>query len=86
MQRMLLAVMCSVFLYTASVWAQNVNAPAKLVSYPQMILYNGKIVSMDDTSFTSNAGTIAQAMAIRDGPARRLQSSLNRRLRESTFC
>lgn len=67
MQRMLLVVMWSVFLYTASVWAQNVNAPAKLVSYPQMILYNGKIVSMDDTSFTSNVGTIAQAMAIRDG-------------------
>jgi predicted amidohydrolase YtcJ len=67
MQRMLLAIMLSVFLYTASAWAQNVNAPAKLVSYPQMILYNGKIVSMDDTSFTSNVGTIAQAMAIRDG-------------------
>jgi len=32
-----------------------------------MILYNGKIVTMDDDSFESRVGTIVQAMAIRDG-------------------
>ncbi|MBI3896602.1 MAG: amidohydrolase family protein [Acidobacteria bacterium] len=46
-------------------WTQTVNP--KLLSYPQMIVYNGKIVTMNDTSFTSNVGTIAQAMAVRDG-------------------
>src|SRR5574341_1192582 len=46
--------------------AQNVNVAAKL-GYPQMIVYNGKIVTMDDSSFESRVGTIVQAMAIRDG-------------------
>ena len=67
MKKILLAIVWSVFLCAASGWAQNVTAPAELVSYPQMVLYNGKIVTMNDTSFTSNVGTIAQAMAVRDG-------------------
>jgi len=46
---------------------QSVTAPAELTAYPDLILYNGKIVTMDDASFASNVGTIAQAMAIRDG-------------------
>ena len=46
--------------------AQNVTVAAKL-GYPQMIVYNGKIVTMDDASFASRVGTIVQAMAIRDG-------------------
>jgi len=37
------------------------------LGYPQMIVYNGKIVTMDDASFESRVGTIQQAMAIRDG-------------------
>lgn len=47
-------------------FAQNVDVPSKL-GYPQMIVYNGKIVTMDDTSFESRVGTIVQAIAIRDG-------------------
>ena len=39
---------------------------AAVLGYPQTIFYNGKIVTMNDTTFTSNVGTIAQAMAIRD--------------------
>jgi predicted amidohydrolase YtcJ len=31
-----------------------------------MILYNGKIVTMDDASFTPSVGTTVQAMAVRD--------------------
>ncbi|MBI3894774.1 MAG: hypothetical protein HY313_02470, partial [Acidobacteria bacterium] len=57
--RLLIIILCSV-----GGWAQTVNAPAELVNYPQMILYNGKIVTMNDTTFTSNVGTIAQAMAV----------------------
>ena len=45
--------------------AQNAGVAAKL-GHPQMILYNGKIVTMDDSSFESRVGTIVQAMAIRD--------------------
>src|SRR5665811_1185980 len=32
---------------------------------PDTILYNGKIVTVDDHSFTDNLGTIAQALAIK---------------------
>ncbi|MBI3894775.1 MAG: amidohydrolase family protein [Acidobacteria bacterium] len=56
-----------VILCSALGWAQNGDVAAKLGAYPQMVLYNGKIVTMDDKSFTSNVGTIVQAMAVRDG-------------------
>ncbi len=46
--------------------AQKADVPGRL-GYPEMILYNGKIVTMDDSSFESRVGTIVQAMAIRDG-------------------
>jgi len=46
-------------------WAQKGDVAAKL-GYPQMIVYNGKIVTMNDASFGPNVGTIVQAMAIRD--------------------
>ncbi len=55
------AVLCGVW-----GWAQGVDVAAKL-GYPQMIVYNGKIVTMDDASFESRVGTIVQAMAVRDG-------------------
>src|SRR3990172_2759597 len=49
-------------------WSQELdNVPAELVGYPEMVLLNGKIVAVDDHSFTSQLGTIAEAMAIRDG-------------------
>ncbi len=47
-------------------WAQQADIMAKL-GYPPMIIYNGKIVTVDDASFESRVGTIVQAMAIRDG-------------------
>ena len=46
--------------------AQRPDVAARL-GYPQMVLYNGKIVTMDDPSFESRVGTIVQAMAVRDG-------------------
>jgi predicted amidohydrolase YtcJ len=39
----------------------------ELVSYPQLIVHSGKIVTVDDHSVTSKLGTITQAMAVRDG-------------------
>ena len=67
MKTILGSILLGVFLCGTSAWTQQVTVPAKLVGYPEMILYNGKVVTMNDTSFTSNVGTIAQAMAVRDG-------------------
>ena len=53
-------------LFALAAGAQNVDVPSQL-GYPQMIVFNGKIVTMDDSSFESKVGTIVQAMAIRDG-------------------
>ena len=44
--------------WQSSVWAQQPR---------EMIVYNGKIVTVDDHSFTSQLGTIAQGMHVKDG-------------------
>ena len=55
----------SVLLAAPSVlMAQNASVDA-ILGYPDMILYNAKVVTMDDPSFTPNPGTIAQAIAVR---------------------
>ncbi|MSO20877.1 MAG: hypothetical protein EXQ56_10535 [Acidobacteria bacterium] len=61
---------------TSPTWlvAQQANVMAKL-GYAQMILHNGKIVTVDDATFTSQLGTIAQAMAVRDGKVLALGSN-----------
>ncbi len=41
--------------------------PADLTVYPEYILYNGKVVTVDNSDFTTNLGTIAQAIAVRGG-------------------
>ena len=46
--------------------ANLVDVPARL-GYPDMILHNAKVVTMDDASFGPEVGTIHEAMAIRDG-------------------
>jgi len=48
---------------------QTVSVPSEVVWYPDMVVYNAKLVTMDDKSFGLNTpvGTIAQAMAVRDG-------------------
>ncbi|HWP84391.1 MAG TPA: hypothetical protein VNN17_04335, partial [Terriglobia bacterium] len=45
------------------------NVPAALVSYPDSIIYNAKLVTMDDHSvgLNTSVGRIAEAMAVRDG-------------------
>ncbi len=45
--------------------AQKEDIAAKL-GYPQWIVYNAKLVTMDDDSFQPRVGKIVQAMAIRD--------------------
>lgn len=64
------SVRCSVPLILALVSVSRLTGqapPPELVLYPETILYNGKIVTMDDRGRSANPGTIVKAMAIRDG-------------------
>lgn len=45
---------------------ETVNVAAKLVHYPDLIVHNGKIVTMDDLDPFRPPGNIFQAMAIRE--------------------
>ena len=51
----------------SSAWSQRLQGTIEAVAYPNIIVYNGKIVTMDDTSLSNSLGTVAQAMAVRDG-------------------
>src|SRR2546427_202980 len=67
LQRMFLFGISFFFLASAGFAQDMVTVPAEIAAYPDMIVYNGKVVTMDDISFGLNKpiGTIAQAMAIR---------------------
>ena len=59
---------CTLVLSAAGVVAaqQTLNGvPAELVSYPETIIHNAKIVTMDDTALNGTIGRVFQAMAIR---------------------
>ncbi len=68
--RVRVVVCISFFLFCGVVSAQNtVTVPEEIVAYPDMVIHNGKVVTMDDTSFGINTsrGTTAEAIAVRDG-------------------
>src|SRR5687767_13527004 len=50
-----------------SVQAQQTlsNVPAELVSYPDQILFNGKIATMSDPTLNNSPGRMGTAMAVR---------------------
>lgn len=56
---------------------QMITVPADIVAYPDTIVYNAKIVTMDDTSFGLNTpiGTVVEAMAVREGKVQALGTS-----------
>lgn len=60
-----------------AVGQEMVTVPANMVMYPDLIVYNGKIVTMDDTSLGLNTpiGTITQSMAVRGGKVQALGTS-----------
>ena len=65
-------VSAAVLLLAASVApaaAQDVAAapPDVLVQWPDTIYTNGRIITFDDTAVNDNPGTIAEALAVRDG-------------------
>jgi hypothetical protein len=53
--------------FWVSVQGQQVTLPEKLaaLAYPELIIYNGKIVSVDDPSLTNNLGRTYEAMAVK---------------------
>ncbi len=63
-QRIALVVFAVVL--TTAVRAQEMlTVPAELVQFPELIVHNAKIVTMDDTDPNGTVGTIVQAMAVR---------------------
>ncbi len=56
----------SIYFIFLSIASAQDNSIADILGYPEMIIHNAKIVTMDDDSFTSNPGTIVEALAIRD--------------------
>ncbi len=48
-------------------WAQSREEILAVLGYPDTVVYNAKVVTVDDETFTDDIGTIAQAMALRDG-------------------
>ncbi len=45
---------------------ENRTVPAAIIAYPEMILHNGKIVTMEDAGFNQSTGRTVEAIAIRD--------------------
>ena len=45
--------------------ARGQNIPEILINYPDLIVFNGKIMTLSDTSYSTNLGRTAQAMAVR---------------------
>jgi hypothetical protein len=62
----LLSLVTGLTFISQSLFAQT-NVPDLLVNYPDLIVHNGQIITVDDEEYNSNPGTIAQAMAVRDG-------------------
>jgi hypothetical protein len=61
----LTVMMLAAVLFSQTAMAQKI--PELLVEYPDLIVHNAKIITVDDHEYNSNPGTIARAMAVRDG-------------------
>ena len=67
-QLMALSLVLSVFTSSIAAQERTITAPLRLVEYVDTVVINGNIVTMDNTEILSpDPGTIAQAMALRDG-------------------
>src|SRR4051812_29670155 len=63
--RVIMMLVCGVLLSVALRAQQTVTAPAELVQYPDLIIYNAKIMKMNDPSLTNAIGDTVQALAVR---------------------
>jgi len=73
-QRNLLFLCSLILLGTGLAWTQQtLTVPAELVQFPELIIHNAKIVTMNDPGITNqNPGTIVQAMAVKGSRILRL--------------
>ncbi len=60
-----IGVLAGLWIFAAGVWSHAQQVPPELISYPDLIVYNGKLVSMDDATLSNAVGKIYQAMAVR---------------------
>jgi predicted amidohydrolase YtcJ len=60
-----LLLVCVVSLCGVDLIGQGSGDVAARLGHPDLIFYNGKIVTMDDASFATTPGTIVQALAVR---------------------
>jgi predicted amidohydrolase YtcJ len=66
MRRMIALVLSFAAAGIAIVGAQSAGNVVERLGYADYVLYNGKVVSVDDAGFNDNPGTIHQAIAVRD--------------------
>lgn len=64
-ERFTLGVLGAMLVALSAVSQSRVSVNPVLVGYPTLIVYNGKIVAMDDESTSTQVGTVVQAMAVR---------------------
>ncbi|MBI4464599.1 MAG: amidohydrolase family protein [Acidobacteria bacterium] len=48
-------------------FGQTITVPQALVQFPELVLVNGKIVTVDNEDISEDVGRIVSAMAVRDG-------------------
>ena len=66
MRKFLFLIAISCFAVSAGVSQDQVTVPRAIVAYPDMVLYNGKIMTMDDISPSTSPGSVVEAIALRD--------------------
>ena len=64
MSKRMVAALFAILLVATSLQAQNI--PAELIQYPEIIVHNGKIVTMSDATLNDSLGRTVQAMAVRN--------------------
>ena len=64
MSKRMVAALFAILLVATSLQAQNI--PAELIQYPELIVHNGKIVTMSDATLNDSLGRTVQAMAVRN--------------------
>ena len=66
-RRQLLVGLTLVLLLAVGGYAQTITVPRTLVTFPDLILFNGKIITVDNRDLSSDLGRIVPAMAVREG-------------------
>jgi len=68
MTRRIWYVLALAIVAAGSAWSQQTvnNVPAMLIAYPDTIIHNAKIYSMDDAGFNTSTGRSYEAMAVRE--------------------